>query len=183
MKHRSPSLRLASAPTRATHTDSTSVDTLLAATSQIVSAYIMNRPAEQLNLTGLTADVFATLRSLAEETGASSSATSNGGRETSRRKPVVAVEESVKADYLVCLEDGKRVKMLKRHLKTAYNMSPEEYRARWNLPANYPMVAPNYAVVRSQLAKKIGLGRRGMPSIAKRNVASGAASAHVVGLR
>ena len=84
----------------------------------------------------------------------------------------------MKADYIVCLEDGKRVKMLKRYLKTTYQMTPEEYRARWDLPATYPMVAPNYAVVRSNLAKKIGLGRRGMPTVAKRLNA-----ANVAGMR
>jgi predicted transcriptional regulator len=78
-------------------------------------------------------------------------------------QPAVAVNKSVTPDYIICLEDGKRLKMLKRHLKTAYNMTPEEYRARWNLPADYPMVAPNYAKRRSELAKRIGLGtgRRG----------------------
>jgi predicted transcriptional regulator len=137
-------------------TTSISHDTLVAAAAQIVSAYIVNRPSESFNLTALTADVYATLRKLAEQELANQDSNNNGGA----RKPVVSVEESVKADYLVCLEDGKRVKMLKRHLKTAYNMSPEQYRARWNLPATYPMVAPNYAKVRSNLAKQIGLGRR-----------------------
>ena len=75
-------------------------------------------------------------------------------------KPAVPVRRSITPDYLVCLEDGKRLKMLKRHLKTAYNMSPEEYRERWGLPSDYPMVAPNYAKHRSNLAKKIGLGTR-----------------------
>lgn len=140
-------------------TTPSTTDTLIAATSQIVSAYIVNRPAEQVNLAALTADVFATLRTLAQEEAAMAS--------DGTRKPVVSVEESVKGDYLICLEDGKQVKMLKRHLKTCYNMSPEEYRARWSLPANYPMVAPNYAKVRSRLAKEIGLGRRGMPTVAK----------------
>jgi predicted transcriptional regulator len=139
-----------------------SADTLIAATSQIVSAYLVNRAAEAVNLTGLTADVYATLSKLAQQ---EETATTTG---TATRKPVVAIEDSVKADYLVCLEDGKRVKMLKRHLKSAYNMTPEEYRARWDLPATYPMVAPNYAQVRSQLAKNIGLGRRGLPAVAKR---------------
>lgn len=139
-----------------------SIDTLIAATSQIVSAYLVNRPEETINLTALTADVFGTLRRLSDEL--------NQATQTSDRKPVVAVEESVKGDYLVCLEDGKRVKMLKRYLKTSYNMSPEEYRARWSLPANYPMVAPNYAKVRSQLAKQIGLGHRGMPKVAAKRM-------------
>lgn len=133
-------------------------DTLISAAAQIVAAYIVNRPNEAFNLTALTADVYGTLRELAGKT----STTVDAGMkaEMPARKPVIAVEDSVNEDYLVCLEDGKRVKMLKRHLKTAYNMSPEQYRARWNLPANYPMVAPNYAQVRSKLAKQIGLGRR-----------------------
>lgn len=168
MKTSSAALAIAPAPS------SVSIDNLLAATAQIVSAYLVNRPAETINLTALTADVFATLRTLA-----ASEAPALAAPATSR-KPVVSVEESIKADYLICLEDGKRVKMLKRYLKSAYNMTPEEYRARWELPANYPMVAPNYAVVRSQLAKKIGLGKRGMPSVAKRMIAT---QGTVVGLR
>ena len=74
--------------------------------------------------------------------------------------PAVAVRSSIKPDFLVCLEDGKKLKMLKRHLKTAYNMTPDEYRQRWGLPSDYPMVAPNYAAQRSKLAKEIGLGTR-----------------------
>jgi predicted transcriptional regulator len=78
----------------------------------------------------------------------------------SRPLPAVSVKKSVLPDYIICLEDGKKLKMLKRHLKTAYNMTPEAYRERWNLPADYPMVAPNYARQRSRLAKEIGLGTR-----------------------
>src|SRR5690606_21523254 len=78
-----------------------------------------------------------------------------------RPQPAVPIKKSVTPDYIVCLEDGKKLKMLKRHLKTAYNMSPEEYRERWGLPADYPMVAPNYAQQRSKLAKEIGLGTTG----------------------
>jgi predicted transcriptional regulator len=78
----------------------------------------------------------------------------------SRPRTAVAVKKSVFPDYIVCLEDGKKLKMLKRHLKTAYNMTPEDYRERWGLPADYPMVAPNYAKHRSNLAKKIGLGTK-----------------------
>jgi len=74
-------------------------------------------------------------------------------------KPATSIRRSVTPDYIVCLEDGKKLKMLKRHLRTTYNMTPEEYRAKWNLPADYPMVAPNYAKQRSEFAKKIGLGR------------------------
>jgi predicted transcriptional regulator len=78
-----------------------------------------------------------------------------------RPQPAVPVKKSITPDYIICLEDGKKLKMLKRHLKTAYNMTPAEYRERWNLPADYPMVAPNYARQRSKLAKQIGLGTRG----------------------
>ncbi len=74
--------------------------------------------------------------------------------------PVVPIKQSVKPDYIVCLDDGKKLKMLKRHLRTAYNMTPDDYRKRWGLPYDYPMVAPNYAKQRSALAKKIGLGRK-----------------------
>jgi predicted transcriptional regulator len=84
-----------------------------------------------------------------------------GGREPERPTPAVPIKKSVTPDHIVCLEDGKKLKMLKRHLKTAYNMSPEEYRDRWGLAADYPMVAPNYAKQRSKLAKQIGLGTRG----------------------
>jgi len=77
-----------------------------------------------------------------------------------RPDPVVSIEDSVQPDYIVCLEDGRRLKMLKRHLKTSYNMTPDQYRERWGLPADYPMVAPNYAKRRSNLAKNIGLGTR-----------------------
>jgi len=77
---------------------------------------------------------------------------------TTRGEPVVPIEESIKPDYIICLEDGKQMKMLKRHLKTTYGMTPEQYRERWDLPSNYPMVAPNYAKRRSGIAKDIGLG-------------------------
>ncbi len=75
-------------------------------------------------------------------------------------EPAVSIKRSVKPEYIVCLDDGKKLKMLKRHLRTAYNMSPDEYRKKWGLPSDYPMVAPKYAAVRSELAKKIGLGRK-----------------------
>ena len=77
-----------------------------------------------------------------------------------RPQPAVNVKKSIQPDYIVCLDDGKRLKMLKRHLKTAYDMTPEQYRERWGLPPDYPMVAPNYARQRSRLAKEIGLGTR-----------------------
>lgn len=136
-------------------------DVLVSAAAQIVSAYIMNRPERDVNLSALTAEVYQSLlqQSLLAEQNL------KPGVQT---KPAqVNVEESVKPDYLICLEDGKRVKMLKRYLKTNFGMTPEEYKNRWNLPESYPMVAPNYAKVRSQLAKKIGLGKRGMPMAAR----------------
>ncbi len=77
-----------------------------------------------------------------------------------RPEPAVSIRQSVKPEYIVCLDDGKKLKMLKRHLRTAYNMSPDEYRQRWGLSSDYPMVAPKYAAKRSELAKKIGLGRK-----------------------
>ncbi len=147
-------------PTPAPQT-SLSHDVLVSAAAQIVSAYIVNRPGEAIELTKLTADVYHTLASLSQQP-------SRTMPMHDSRAPSVSVEASVQADYLVCLEDGKQVKMLKRYLKLHYSMTPEQYRARWDLPANYPMVAPNYAKVRSNLAKQIGLGRRGMPSVAKR---------------
>ncbi len=85
---------------------------------------------------------------------------SSGGAGANRPQPAVPIKKSITPDYIICLEDGKKLKMLKRHLKTAYGMSPEEYRERWGLGADYPMVAPNYAKKRSELAKDIGLGIR-----------------------
>ena len=81
--------------------------------------------------------------------------------EAEKQKPAVSVRRSVTPDYLICLEDGKKLKMLKRYLRTNFNMSPEEYRAKWNLPSDYPMVAPSYAEKRAEMAKAIGLGRGG----------------------
>ncbi len=130
------------APQRSQH------EVLVSASAQLVSAYVMNRPHESINLNAMLAEVYATLASL------------DTGHAASAKRPRIAIEDSVQDDYLVCLEDGKRVKMLKRYLKAAHNMTPDEYRARWNLPTDYPMVAPNYALVRSRLAKEIGLGKR-----------------------
>lgn len=122
---------------------------LLAFTTEIVSAHVSNNEMTAADLPKLIQDVYRALAGIiAPEP------------ETEQLQPAVPVKKSVFPDYIVCLEDGKKLKMLKRHLKTAYNMTPEEYRARWNLPADYPMVAPNYAERRSGLAKKIGLGMR-----------------------
>jgi predicted transcriptional regulator len=105
-------------------------------TANIVSAYLSNNPTPASEIPGL-------IETQAEPA-----------------KPAVSVKKSMTPDYLVCLEDGKRFKSLKRHLRTQYNMTPEQYRDKWGLPAEYPMVAPNYAVARSQLAKKMGLGQQ-----------------------
>ena len=141
-------------------------ETLLAATAQIVSSYVMQRANEEIDLVALTNRVYATLASLNGV--AAPTASTHAHSEVT---PAVTVEESVKPDYLVCLEDGKRVKMLKRYLKTNFNLTPEEYKRRWGLPSSYPMVAPNYAKVRSKLAKDIGLGKRGMPASAAKRLA------------
>ena len=124
---------------------------ILALTTEIVSAHLANNSVTQNDVAGLIQSVFSKLTELAQ------------GEETPSVEltPAVPIKKSVTDDYIVCLEDGKKLKMLKRHLKTAYNMSPEEYRERWGLPADYPMVAPNYAKQRSKLAKDIGLGTRG----------------------
>ena len=125
-------------------------ETLITLTSDIVAAHVSNNDVAVADLPGLITNVYAALANLGETPVV----------EEAKPQPAVAVRNSVKPDYIVCLEDGKKLKMLKRYLRTNYNMSPEEYRARWGLPADYPMVAPNYAERRRDLAKKIGLGRK-----------------------
>jgi predicted transcriptional regulator len=130
-------------PDQTTHAD------LLAFTTEIVSAHLASNTASQNDIPALIEQVFRTLSGL-------------GGHMPltgDRPAPAVPVKKSVTPEFIVCLEDGKKLKMLKRHLKTAYNLTPEEYRERWGLPADYPMVAPNYAKQRSRLAKDIGLGK------------------------
>ncbi|MDX9688886.1 MAG: MucR family transcriptional regulator [Alphaproteobacteria bacterium] len=122
---------------------------LLGLAAQIISAYLSHNPMSPADLPAFMANVYQNLSRL------DSSAPT--APET-RPDPAVPVRRSVAPEYIICLEDGKKLKMLKRHLKTAYNMTPEQYRERWNLPADYPMVAPNYAKQRSKLAKQIGLG-------------------------
>jgi predicted transcriptional regulator len=125
---------------------------MLELTTEIVAAHVGNNPVPASELPSLIQDVYKTLISVGSAPAAAE-----------KLKPAVPVKKSVFPDYIICLEDGKKLKMLKRHLKTAYNMSPEEYRERWGLAADYPMVAPSYAKHRSALAKEIGLGttRRG----------------------
>lgn len=122
---------------------------MLDLTTEIVSAYVSNNPVPSSGLAELIISVHATLTDLASE-----------DEVEPRPEPAVPISKSLTPDFLVCLEDGKKLKMLKRYLRTRYSLTPEEYRARWGLPADYPMVAPNYAKVRSQKAKEIGLGRK-----------------------
>ena len=131
-------------------TDQAKLSELLALTTNIVAAHVTNNSVAVADLPRLIREVHDTLASVS---GA-------GGREPERPTPAVAIKKSVTPDFIVCLEDGKKLKMLKRHLKTAFNMTPEQYRERWGLLADYPMVAPNYAKQRSRLAKQIGLGTR-----------------------
>ncbi len=122
---------------------------LLELTTEIVSAHVGNNSIALGDLPQLIQDVYKTLAIVGTTPAV-----------PERPKPAVPIKKSVFPDYVVCLEDGKKLKMLKRHLKTAYNMTPDEYRERWGLPPEYPMVAPNYAKHRSALAKKIGLGTK-----------------------
>jgi predicted transcriptional regulator len=122
---------------------------LLTLTAEIVSAHIGNNAVAAGVVAGLIQSVFDTLSGLVADEAAPAALT-----------PAVPIKRSVTQDYIVCLEDGKKLKMLKRHLMTAYNMTPEDYRAKWGLKADYPMVAPNYALKRRELAKRIGLGRK-----------------------
>lgn len=139
-------------------TNSADRSELLALTAEIVAAHVSNNKVEAAELPGLIRQIYSTLSGI---DGAASSAT-NGTLPRShgeRPAPAVPVKKSVMPDYIVCLEDGKKLKMLKRHLMSHYKMTPEQYRERWGLPVDYPMVAPNYAIQRQVLAKKIGLGK------------------------
>lgn len=133
-----------------TSTQNADVSELLQLTSDIVSSHVSNNPVAQSDLTSLIKSVYGTLQELTTE---------EPEEPVEELKPAVPIKRSVTDDYIICLEDGKKLKMLKRHLNSAYGMSPEEYRARWGLPSDYPMVAPSYAQKRQELAKKIGLGR------------------------
>lgn len=127
------------------------VDETIELAAEIVSAYVSNNPVPVGELPAFIISVHSALASL-----------SGAAKEepAPEQKPAVNPKKSVHPDYIVCLEDGKRFKSLKRHLMTHYGLTPDEYRAKWNLPSDYPMVAPNYAAARSALAKKMGLGRK-----------------------
>ena len=120
-------------------------------TTRIVEAFVSHNQIEVRDLPALISDVHAALDKISQDTPA---------QERPAQKPAVAVSKSIMPDYIICLEDGKEFKSLKRHLRMHYALSPEEYREKWNLPHDYPMVAPNYARARSELAKKMGLGTR-----------------------
>jgi predicted transcriptional regulator len=132
---------------------STDEATVLECTTTIIAAYVANNTIQKETLPALIADTFVAL-------------TQAGRQEVPAEalKPAVPIKRSVQPDHIICLEDGKKFKSLKRHLMSHYNMTPQEYREKWGLPADYPMVAPNYALARSELAKQSGLGRRSMPA-------------------
>ena len=121
-------------------------DVSLNLVSEVVSAYVSNNSVPSSQVSDLIASVHEAL-------------TSVGEKPAEKLKPAVPIKKSVTPDYLICLEDGKKLKMLKRHLRTAFNLSPDDYRKKWGLPSDYPIVAPKYAAQRSELAKKIGLGK------------------------
>lgn len=125
-------------------------DDLLKLASDIVAAYVSNNPVPVADLPGMIKSVHSTLGGL---TGVGSS------EAASTQKPAVPIKKSITPEYIICLEDGKKLKMLKRYLRSRYSLTPDEYRTKWGLAADYPMVAPNYAAQRSEFAKKIGLGR------------------------
>ena len=122
---------------------------ILSLTAEIVAAHVANNTVSVNDLPHLIQQVHHTL-----------STVGNKGAQAPRPEPAVAIKKSITPEYVICLEDGKKLKMLKRHLKTAYNMTPDQYRERWDLPPDYPMVAPNYARQRSQLARDLGLGTK-----------------------
>ncbi|EKE77707.1 putative transcriptional regulator, Ros/MucR family protein [Oceanibaculum indicum P24] len=132
--------------------ESVTANELLKMTSEVVAAYLRNNPLPAAQVSEIIGTVYSSLRALSDR---------NGEMPAEPLKPAVAIRKSIGDDYIICLEDGKKLKMLKRHLRTNYNMTPDEYRAKWNLPADYPMVAPSYAKQRSAFAKKIGLGKSG----------------------
>jgi predicted transcriptional regulator len=131
--------------------DTTSPTQFIALTADIVSAYVSNNTVSASDIPNLINQVHLALLRV-----------SGGQNETQPEplKPAISVKKSITPEYIVCLEDGKKFKSLKRHLRTQYNMTPEQYREKWQLPTDYPMVAPNYAAARSQLAKQMGLGQQ-----------------------
>ena len=126
---------------------------LLPMVTEIVSAHLSNNTVPVGEIPHLISEVYSALTALGQKGGINVA--------QSTQEPAVPVKKSILPDHIICLEDGKKLKMLKRHLRTVYGLTPEQYREKWNLPADYPMVAPNYAKKRSSLARQIGLGTGG----------------------
>ena len=126
---------------------------LIELATQIVAAYVTKNPVEQADLPKLITEVHRALEKAA-------AGPAPGGGAAAELKPAVNIKRSITPDYLICLEDGKKFKSLKRHLRTHFGLTPEQYREKWGLPSDYPMVAPNYATSRSKLAKNMGLGHK-----------------------
>ena len=127
-------------------------DELMRSACRIIAAYVSKNPISASEVPEMIKSIYGTLSVL-----------SGGGQGESpptNQKPAVPIKKTITPDFIICLEDGKKLKMLKRYLRTRYKMTPDEYRAKWNLPLDYPIVAPNYSTRRSEFAKKIGLGRR-----------------------
>ena len=131
--------------------ESTSNEHLIELTADIVAAYVGNNPLQMAELPGLISQVHTALNGIAA---------GEAEQPAEPLKPAVSIRKSITPDYIVCLEDGKKFKSLKRHLRTHYDLTPEQYREKWGLPADYPMVAPSYAEARSKLAKEMGLGQK-----------------------
>lgn len=154
-------------------TDAPKNDPLLPMVTEIVVAYLSHNTVAMTEIPRLIAET----RHALAQSGAVNGAAKLAAGAAHSGEPAIAIKKSVTPDYLICLEDGTRLKMLKRHLRTAYNMSPEQYRQKWGLPADYPMVAPNYAKKRSSLARAFGLGRAGKVSVGGKAKAAGKAAA------
>jgi predicted transcriptional regulator len=152
--------------------DTDTPEVVLRLTAQIVAAHVEHNSVQADALPSLIEKVYQTLRDVGQ-----------APVEPAKPVPAVPIKQSVKPDFIVCLEDGKKLKMLKRHLMTAYKMTPGQYRARWGLPTDYPMVAPSYAKVRSGLAKKIGLGRKSAATSPRAPAKRRAAKTGAVGRR
>lgn len=142
--------------------DEVSGKSLIEMTASVVAAYLSNNSIATSQISEVIQSVHGAFKGLSDD---------RSDPEPEPLKPAVPIKRSVMPDYIVCLEDGKQLKMLKRHLRTTYDMTPDDYRAKWGLPADYPMVAPNYAQQRSDFAKKIGLGRQSTPRAGRRKTA------------
>src|SRR6516162_4369499 len=159
-------LRLSGRQMAESATSKMAEEELLRMTADVVAAYVSNNTLPTAQLAEVINAVYNSLRSLEGQ---------SAEPPPEPLKPAVPIRKSVTPDFLICLEDGKKLKMLKRHLRSTYNMTPDEYRAKWGLPMDYPMVAPNYAEQRSEFAKKIGLGRGAGRQSARRSAGARAA--------